>query len=94
MLLFAIQLLAKEQVPLTIQLLSERHRTEWNWVEYRLKITNTSTTSIINPEVYYFAENAEDSSLVLDVDYVTYFYSTKVESFITGAYNIFQIKLC
>lgn len=93
LLLFAIQLLAKEQVPLTIQLLSERHRTEWNWVEYRLKITNTSTTSIINPEVYYFAENTEDSSLVLDVDYVTYFYSTKVESFITGAYNIFQIKL-
>ncbi|MBO5422713.1 MAG: S8 family serine peptidase [Fibrobacteraceae bacterium] len=78
---------------MTIQLLSERHRTEWNWVEYRLKITNTSTTSIINPEVYYFAENTEDSSLVLDVDYVTYFYSTKVESFITGAYNIFQIKL-
>lgn len=93
LLLFAIQLLAKEQAPLTIQLLSERHRTEWNWVEYRLKITNTSTTSIINPEVYYFAENTEDSSLVLDVDYVTYFYSTKVESFITGAYNIFQIKL-
>lgn len=93
LLLFAIQLLAKEQVPLTIQLLSERHRTEWNWVEYRLKITNTSTTSIINPDVYYFAENTEDSSLVLDVDYVTYFYSTKVESFITGAYNIFQIKL-
>lgn len=93
LLLFAIQLLAKEQVPLTIQLLSERHRTEWNWVEYRLKITNTSTTSIINPEVYYFAENTEDSSLVLDVDYVTYFYSTKVESFITGTYNIFQIKL-
>ena len=93
LLLFAIQLLAKEQAPLTIQLLSERHRTEWNWVEYRLKITNTSTTSIINPEVYYFAENTEDSSLVLDVDYVTYFYSTKVESFITGTYNIFQIKL-
>ncbi|MEE1275686.1 MAG: S8 family serine peptidase [Fibrobacteraceae bacterium] len=93
LLLFAIQLSAKEQVPLTIQLLSERHRTEWNWVEYRLKITNTSTTSIINPEVYYFTENTEDSSLVLDVDYVTYFYSTKVESFITGAYNIFQIKL-
>ncbi len=93
LLLFAIQLLAKEQVPLTIQLLSERHRTEWNWVEYRLKITNTSTTSIINPDVYYFAENTEDSSLVLDVDYVTYFYSTKVESFITGTYNIFQIKL-
>lgn len=40
-----------------VRLLSERHRTEWNWVEYRIALTNTSNTPIHNPEIQYYAEN-------------------------------------
>lgn len=40
-----------------VQLLSERHRTEWNWVEYRISLKNTSQSPIKNPEIRYFAEN-------------------------------------
>ena len=42
----------------SVRLLSERHRTEWNWIEYRISVTNTSSESIQNPEVRYFAENS------------------------------------
>ena len=41
----------------SVNLLVERHRTEWNWVEYRLTMTNTSSLPIQNPEIHYFAEN-------------------------------------
>ena len=41
----------------SVRLLSERHRTEWNWVEYRLKLKNLSNTPLVNPVVRYFAEN-------------------------------------
>jgi subtilisin family serine protease len=41
----------------SVRLLSERHRTEWNWIEYRISVTNTTSTPIQNPEVRYFAEN-------------------------------------
>ena len=40
-----------------VRLLSERHRTEWNWVEYRISLENTSQSPIKNPEIRYFAEN-------------------------------------
>ena len=42
---------------LSVVLKSERPRTEWNWVEYRVTLTNISTKSIPNPVVRYFAEN-------------------------------------
>ena len=41
-----------------IRLTSERHRTEWNWVEYRLSIENISSVPILSPEIRYFAENS------------------------------------
>jgi subtilisin family serine protease len=41
----------------SVRLLSERHRTEWNWIEYRISVTNTTSAPIQNPEVRYFAEN-------------------------------------
>ena len=41
----------------SVRLLSERHRTEWNWVEYRLSLTNLSNSSLVNPTIRYFAEN-------------------------------------
>jgi len=41
----------------SVRLLCERYRTEWNWVEYRISVANTSSTPIQNPEVRYFAEN-------------------------------------
>ena len=41
----------------SVRFLSERHRTEWNWIEYRISVTNTTSAPIQNPEVRYFAEN-------------------------------------
>ncbi|MFA6834942.1 MAG: hypothetical protein WCR04_00895, partial [Fibrobacteraceae bacterium] len=41
-----------------MNLSSERYRTEWNWVEYRISLTNKSGIPILNPEVRYFAENS------------------------------------
>ena len=40
-----------------VQLLSERHRTEWNWVNYRLMLKNLSNSPLVNPTIRYFAEN-------------------------------------
>ena len=40
-----------------VRLLSERHRTEWNWVEYCLSLTNLSNSPLVNPTIRYFAEN-------------------------------------
>ncbi len=42
---------------LPVQLLSERHRTEWNWVNYRLMLKNLSNSPLVNPTIRYFAEN-------------------------------------
>ena len=41
----------------SVRLLSERHRTEWNWVEYHLTLSNLSNSSLSNPTIRYFAEN-------------------------------------
>lgn len=35
----------------SVLLLSERHRTEWNWVEYRIALKNTSSEIIFNRPV-------------------------------------------
>ena len=40
-----------------VQLLSERYRTEWNWVEYRISLRNTSDLPVLGPQIRYFAEN-------------------------------------
>ena len=42
---------------LSVNFLSERYRTEWNWVEYRVALTNVSAKTISNPVIQYFAEN-------------------------------------
>ena len=42
---------------LLVDFQSERHRTEWNWVEYRVTLANISTKTISNPVIQYFAEN-------------------------------------
>ncbi len=42
---------------LPVRLLSERHRTEWNWVEYRLTLKNLTDSTLKNPVIRYFAEN-------------------------------------
>lgn len=42
---------------LMVDFRSERHRTEWNWVEYRITLKNIATKTIKNPVIRYFAEN-------------------------------------
>ncbi len=41
----------------SVQLLSERFRTEWNWVEYRVTLINTSSEIVFNPEIGYYAKD-------------------------------------
>ena len=48
-------MMASDSLPVDFQ--SERHRTEWNWVEYRVTLTNISAKAISNPVIRYFAEN-------------------------------------
>lgn len=58
LLLAGVSVISFADEGLPIQLYSERHRTEWNWVEYRISLTNRSGTPILNPEIRYFAENS------------------------------------
>lgn len=58
LLLAGVSVISFADEVLPIQLYSERHRTEWNWVEYRISLTNRSGTPILNPEIRYFAENS------------------------------------
>ena len=52
----------------SVQLLSERFRTEWNWVEYRVALINTSSEIVFSPEIRYYAK---DDMLDVEVDFVT-----------------------
>ena len=52
----------------SVQLLSERFRTEWNWVEYRVALINTSPEIVFSPEIRYYAK---DDMLGAEVDFVT-----------------------
>ena len=42
----------------SVQLSSDRHVTAWNFVNYRLLLTNISSTPILNPEINYYAASA------------------------------------
>ena len=50
----------------SVLLKSERHRTEWHFVNYRFLLTNTSSLPILNAEIRYYAAAAP---LVAAVDY-------------------------
>ncbi len=52
----------------TVQLLSKRHRTEKNWVEYRISLKNTSENPIVNPDIHYYAS---DTVLSVAIDYIS-----------------------
>ena len=51
-----------------VQLLSKRHRTEKNWVEYRVSLKNTSENPIVNPDIHYYAS---DTVLSVAIDYIS-----------------------
>ena len=55
----------------SVLLLSERHRTEWNWVEYWVTLKNTSSEIVFNPEIRYYAQEAV---LEATVDFSTQLY--------------------
>ena len=42
----------------SVLLTSDRHVTAWNFVNYRFKLTNTSSAPILNPEINYYAVSA------------------------------------
>lgn len=57
MLLISMVFAVVASASLPVQLLSERHRSEWNWTEYRISLRNTSELPILGPEILYFAAN-------------------------------------
>ena len=42
----------------SVLLTSDRHVTAWNFVNYRFRLTNTSSSPILNPEINYYAVSA------------------------------------
>ena len=64
--LFILVLIANAWPNSSVQLQTERHRTDWQFVNYRLLLTNTSSAPILNPEINYYAASA---SLAAWVDY-------------------------
>ncbi len=72
----------------TVQLLSQRHRTEWNWVEYRISLTNKSSEPIRNPEIHYYAA---DPAIIATIDPISDRYS--ITSTSTPVGNMSDIKL-
>ena len=43
----------------SVRLLSERHRTEWNWIEYRISVTNTTSADVKNNSAGYGINNID-----------------------------------
>jgi len=43
----------------SVLLTSDRHVTAWNFVNYRFRLTNTSSSPILNPEINYYAAPAQ-----------------------------------
>ena len=42
----------------SVLLTSDRHVTAWNFVNYRFRLTNTSSEPVLNPEINYYATQA------------------------------------
>ena len=55
--IFLLSVIIMANDSLMVDFRSERHRTEWNWVEYRITLKNIATKTIKNPVIRYFAEN-------------------------------------
>ena len=76
-----------------VQLFTERHRTEWNWTEYRLKIKNNSPEIIFSPEIRYFASPVADSLLTVSVDYSTWLYPVTTSAAYFADYTVLKLKI-
>ena len=76
-----------------VQLFTERHRTEWNWTEYRLKIKNNSPEIIFSPEIRYFASPVADSLLTVSVDYSTWLYPVTTSVAYFEDYTVLKLKI-
>ena len=57
-LIFLLMLFVRVWSAPSVQLTSARYVTAWNFVNYRLLLTNTSSTPILNPEINYYAASA------------------------------------
>ena len=42
----------------SVELQTQRHRTDWQFVNYRFMLTNTSFAPLLNPEINYYASSA------------------------------------
>lgn len=78
---------------LPVQLFTERYRTEWNWIEYRLKIKNISSEIILSPEIRYFAVPVADTMLTVSVDYSTWLYPVTTSTAYFEDYTVLKLKI-
>ena len=74
----------------SVQLLSERFRTEWNWVEYRVTLINTSSEIVFNPEIGYYAK---DDMLAADVDFSTWLYPVTTSVVLVESSSVIKLKV-
>ena len=74
----------------SVQLLSERFRTEWNWVEYRVALINTSSETVFNPEICYYAK---DDVLAADVDFSTWLYPVTTSVVLVENSSVIKLKV-
>jgi subtilisin family serine protease len=74
----------------SVQLLSERFRTEWNWVEYRVTLINTSSEIVFNPEIGYYAK---DDMLAADIDFSTWLYPVTTSVVLVESSSVIKLKV-
>ena len=65
-LIFLLLLIVQAWSDPSVLLAIDRHVTAWNFVNYRFRLTNTSSIPVLNPEINYYAASA---SLAAWVDY-------------------------
>ena len=87
-LLFSAKYVFAESLP--VQLLSERYRTEWNWVEYRITLKNTSSEILFNPEIRYIAKGESFSATI---DYSTWLYPVVASVDSVGELSVVKLKV-
>ena len=73
-----------------VLLTSDRHVTAWNFVNYRFRLTNTSSSPILNPEINYYAK---PESLEATVDFSSGLNPVTTSVVQAGQYTVVKFSL-
>ncbi|MBR4915974.1 MAG: S8 family serine peptidase [Fibrobacter sp.] len=74
----------------SVLLTSDRHVTAWNFVNYRFRLTNTSTAPVLNPEINYYAAQAP---LGAEVDFSSGLNPVTASVVQAGQYTVVKFSL-